>query len=180
VVATSTDPRLGEIRLAWWRERLDDLDTEGPPAGEPRLSGINRHLMPITNGAMLSLLPGAWAPLLYPFPWEDGVAQGMRERGKLLFQIGAQIIGSNSDEAGAPGAVWSLTDAAFHCSDPTSRDFLLQEERREIGNLDVAVLPELRPITVLAALSAHDALGRSRLSRGIAAFRHRICGTFPR
>ena len=45
VVATTTEPALGAIRLAWWRERLEDLDAGKLPPGEPRLSAIARQLL---------------------------------------------------------------------------------------------------------------------------------------
>ena len=32
VVRSTTEPMLGEIRLAWWREQLDKLDRQAPPA----------------------------------------------------------------------------------------------------------------------------------------------------
>jgi phytoene synthase len=180
IVSTSTDPRLGEIRLAWWRERLDDLDSESPAAGEPRLGAIHRHLMTMTNGATLSELPIAWAPLLYPFPWGADVADGLRERGRLLFGIGAQILGNDGVEAEAAGALWSLVDGAEHCSDKQSRDFLLGEAKAAIAEVPRRMPREVRPLTVLAALAAHDLFGSNRLSRVAAAAAHRLWGTMPR
>jgi len=174
VVATSTDPNLGAIRLTWWRDRLDDLDTEGPPAGEPRLDAINRQLMPVTNGASLSLLAVAWAPLLNPFPWGEEAAEGLRERGRVLFGVGAQILGSDSSEIEAAGALWSLVDAAHHCSDAESREFLLAEARKV--DLPPGFARELRPLAVLAAVAVSDARGRGRLARVISALRHWLTG----
>src|ERR671918_1744417 len=45
VVARSTQPALGAIRLAWWRERLEELDQGAAPAAEPRLRAIARQLV---------------------------------------------------------------------------------------------------------------------------------------
>jgi phytoene synthase len=180
VVSTSTDARLGAIRLAWWRERLDELDTEGPIAGEPRLSAINRHLMPVTNGAMLSMIAAAWMPALDPFPWGREVAEGFRARGERLFEVGAQILRSDAPSVGRAGALWSLADAAFHCSDAESREFLLGEARAAIEEVPRRMPRELRALTVLAALAAHDVLRSGRLSRVAAAMNHRLFGTIPR
>lgn len=179
MVSTSTDPRLGAIRLAWWRDRLADLDTEGPPAGEPRLSAINRNLMPVTNGATLSMVADAWLPLLDPFPWGDEVADGLRRRGHLLFGIGAQILRAPAEGAEAAGALWSLADGAFHCSDGQSRRFLLDEAFAAIADVPRRLLRDVRPLTVLAALAANDVLGRSKLQRVAAAVAHRARGTIP-
>lgn len=180
IVSTSTDPRLGEIRLAWWRDRLDDLDTNGPPPGEPRLQAIHRHLLPVTNGATLSELPIAWAPLLYSFPWGSEAADGLRERGGLLFGIGAQILGNEGVEAEAAGALWSLADGAEHCSDKQSRDFLIAEARTAIADVPHRMPREVRPLTVLAALAVHDMFRSGRLSRVATAAAHRLRGTIPR
>ena len=40
VVASSSQPALGAIRLAWWREALERLDN-GPPPAEPRLQAAS-------------------------------------------------------------------------------------------------------------------------------------------
>jgi phytoene synthase len=179
VVATSSDPRLGEIRLAWWRDRLDDLDTRGP-ANEPRLIAANRYLMPVTTGAALSTIASAWVPLLDPFPWGEHVADGLRRRGALLFLVGGQILGCEGAGAEAAGVLWSLADGAFHCSDPSSREFLLREARRAIADVPRRISADLRPLTVLAALAAHDLLRRGRLSRVAAGLAHRLRGVIPR
>jgi phytoene synthase len=180
VVTTSTDPHLGAIRLAWWRDRLDDLDTQGPPPGEPRLNAINRHLMPVTNGATLSMIAIAWLPLLNPFPWCEDVAEGLRVRGELLFGVGSRILECKGSGAEAAGALWSLADGAFHCTDPESREFLLGEARAAIAQVPARMPREIRPLTVLAALAAHDVVREGRLSRVFAATAHRLRGTIPR
>lgn len=180
VVSTSTDPQLGAIRLAWWRDRLDELDTEGPIAGEPRLQAINRHLMPVTNGAVLSMIAMAWVPLLNPFPWGGEVAAGLRERGELLFAVGSRILRHEGREAEPAGALWSLADGGFHCSDPQSREFLLSEGRAAIVDVPRKIPRELRPLTVLAAVASHDVLRSGRLTRVAAAMNHRFFGTIPR
>src|SRR3954451_19730518 len=66
VVARSTDPALGRIKLAWWREPLEALDRNEPPA-EPRLSDAAEQLLPKgATGAELAELEGGWATLLDP------------------------------------------------------------------------------------------------------------------
>ena len=45
VVATSTQPALGAIRLAWWRDALERLD-QFPPPPEPRLQAVATELLP--------------------------------------------------------------------------------------------------------------------------------------
>ncbi|HEX6660713.1 MAG TPA: hypothetical protein VF067_02455 [Sphingomicrobium sp.] len=133
-----------------------------------------------TNGAMLSRLPDAWQPLLNPFPWREEVAEGLRDRGRLLFAVGGQILGDAEADIESSGALWSLVDGAQHCTDAQSRMSLLAEARDAIGRLPARIPARLRPLTVLAALGAADALARGRLARAAAALRHRLTGTFPR
>jgi 15-cis-phytoene synthase len=180
VVSTSTDPRLGAVRLAWWRDRLEELDSGAPPAGEPRLSAIHRQLLPITTGATLSNIATAWAPLLEPFPWSEAVADGLRQRGAGLFGVGAEILGAPADGAETAGELWSLADGAFHCSDLQSREFLLEQARAKLGEVPSVIPRELRPLTVLAALAAHDLTRKGSVSRVLAAAHHRLNGKIVR
>jgi len=118
VVATSSDPRLGAIRMAWWREQLEKLDSATNVPAEPRLQAVAAELLPRdVTGKELSELEDAWLPLLDPFPWSEPQAQAIRRRGQILFGIGARLLGSSSDEAARPGALWSLADAEHHCSE---------------------------------------------------------------
>src|SRR5215208_2478523 len=117
VIATTSEPTLGAIRLAWWRERLEELDAGAVPA-EPRLSAIARQLIGRgVSGTELSQLEDAWLPLLEPFPWGDRAAEGLERRGRVLFAIGARLLGGDHEDAEPAGALWSLVDGAHNCSD---------------------------------------------------------------
>ena len=56
IVASSTQPALGAIRLAWWREALDRLDHHPPPP-EPRLQAVAAHLLSrgVTGAALATI-----------------------------------------------------------------------------------------------------------------------------
>jgi phytoene synthase len=181
VVATTSEPALGAIRLAWWRERLEELDSGKPAPGEPRLSAIVRQLIGRgISGKELSQLEDAWLPLLEPFPWGEPQAEGLRLRGRLLFGIGARLLGGEREDAEAAGAFWSLVDGAAHCSDALSREFLLREARAALAELPPKLPREMRPLTVLTALAAHDVLRSGRLLRVRVALAHRLRGAIPR
>ena len=181
VVASSTDPALGAIRLAWWREALQRLDQSAPPA-EPRLQAVADHLLPHgVSGAELAKLEDCWAALLEPFPWSVLAAELIRVRGRVLFGIGERLLGQNGKGIEAAGAIWSLVDIARHCSDFASRDMLFAEARKSIADLGPLKPPRsLRPLTALAAVAAHDVLGGSGAGRGLAALVHTLTGRFPR
>jgi 15-cis-phytoene synthase len=181
VVASSSDPALGAIRLAWWREALQRLDQVEPPA-EPRLQAVADHLLPRgISGAELAKLEDCWAALLEPFPWTVLAAELVRVRGRILFGIGASLLDQESTGAEEAGAVWSLVDVARYCSDPQSREMLLDEARKSIAGLGRQKPPrDLRPLTTLATVAAHDALGGSGFGRGPVAVIHSLTGRFPR
>lgn len=171
VVATSSDPNLGAIRLAWWRERLEELDQgQGPPA-EPRLQAVARDLLPFgVTGGELSELEDAWLPVLH----NDSLAEGLKLRGRILFRVGARLLGADAAQGDAPGEFWSLIDGARFCgNDDTAKD--LAAEARSIVRPRAA--SRLRPLTVVAALAGTDGSG---LRRGLAALAHRYRGTYPR
>ncbi len=48
VVMRLTQPALAAIKLAWWRERLEEMDKGSVPA-EPRLAAVARELLPKGN-----------------------------------------------------------------------------------------------------------------------------------
>ena len=54
VVLTASQPALGAIKLAWWRDQLVALDSSAPPA-EPLLQRVASELLSAgVGGSMLS------------------------------------------------------------------------------------------------------------------------------
>ena len=181
VVATSSDPRLGAIRLAWWRERLEALDTNADHPAEPRLQTVASELLPRgLTGKELARLEDAWLRLMEPFPWGEDQAEGLKLRGRVLFGIGARLMGQPADAAEQAGALWSLVDGAHHCSDPQSRKMLRQRAAAVLAATRTPMPRGLRVLTVLAALAAADLLREgSGLKRLSAAVKHRLMGSLP-
>ena len=167
--------------MAWWRERFEELDRGREPPPEPRLRGASGLLLSGIAGAELAQLEDSWLPLLDPFPWGEPQSNGLKLRGRILFSLGARLLGVDPANLDSAGELWSLVDGANHCSDPGSRAMLLGEARRLVPSLPNAPISALRPLTTLAALAAHDALGRGGgARRGLAALAHRYRGTVPR
>jgi phytoene synthase len=180
-VSTTTEPALGAIRLAWWRERLEELD-EGAVPAEPRLRAIARQLLGRgIAGAELTKLEDAWLPLLQPFPWGQEIVEGLKLRGRILFGVGTRLLGGDPRLTETLGELWSLADGARHCSDPESRQLLKIAARNVLAGATGKVPRQVRPLTVLAALSAADLGSESGgLGRVAAALRHRLLGRLPR
>jgi phytoene synthase len=166
--------------LAWWRERLEELDAGNAPPAEPRLHAVAYELSPRgVTGNELSGLEDAWLPLLQPFPWAEAQTEGLKLRGRVLFDIGARLLGGDPSEAEAPGQLWSLIDGALHCSDTDSRKILLNHAFKI--DLSRRVPRRLRPITILAALAVPNVRDPSSgVARGLAATHHRLTGRIPR
>ena len=169
VVASSTQPALGAIRLAWWREALERLDHHPPPA-EPRLQAVADHLLPRgVTGAALASLEDGYASLLDEQPDSDRIGGG----GAALFAIGAILLGAHDAKLADAGRLHAFARAA----------------RRELAAFpdDLAVpmhrfASALRPLTALARLAARDVRRAPNLeleatpARALALLAHRFTG----
>ncbi|MES2001735.1 MAG: squalene/phytoene synthase family protein [Pseudomonadota bacterium] len=183
VLRSTSNPMVGRIRLAWWRERLEELDQGAIPA-EPRLKEAARLLLPAgISGADLGELETGWAHLLEPFPWPDLSAEATWFRGLRLFGFGARLLDRSDEQIQAAGGLWALVDAARHCSDAPSRELMI--ERAHHFSKAVAgrrFARPLRPLSMLAALALRD-LGRwpgiepeGTPGRALTLLRHRLTG----
>lgn len=157
VVARSTDPALGRIKLAWWCEQLEELD-QAPPPAEPRLAAAAGHLLAAgISGAELAGLEAGWATLLD----ERIEPRLVAERGALLFRLGGRLLGSADPGLADAGALYALASAG----------------RRGLPELTAPARPHLealrghrferraRPLTMLARAAARD-LSRSEPEGG--------------
>ena len=156
VLATGSDPMIGRIRLAWWRESLEKLDAQKPPP-EPILEAVARDLLPLgVTGTELAEIEEGWEVLLTPeAPTPEELDLYAQARGGRLFAFAARLIGRGAAEIETVGETWALVDLARH----TSRE----DEAR--AALDVArqrPAPSgspkpLRPRGMLAMLAHEDA-----------------------
>ena len=144
VVERATEPALAAIKLAWWREQLEMLDTRPPPA-EPRLQAAAAELLPRgIAGHELAALEMGWAALLDDPPDLAAVA----DRGTGLFRLGARLLGAEFADAtiGAAGRLFARADAARR----GARNVCAE------GSARLAIPRRARPLTGLAALAARD------------------------
>ena len=147
VVARSTQPALAAIKLAWWGERLQELDRGAVPP-EPRLQAAADHLLPRgISGAELSELEYGWAALLD----ERVDAGGVANRGARLFRWGARLLGVDDDEKIAnAGALYALVSGGRR---GVSELLVAAKGRAKAGGTFPTVL---RPLTGLARLALRD------------------------
>lgn len=147
VVTSSTQPALGAIRLAWWREALERLDTSPPPP-EPRLQAVASELLPRgVTGAMLAGLEDGWATLLD----EEPDIERIGERGARLFAICAKLLATDDPRLDPAGRLYAYE--------------LVRRKRMRPGHFPMEEMHllaghrfprRLRPLTALARLAARD------------------------
>ena len=177
IVGTTTEPTIGLMRLAWWRESLERLDSAPPPA-EPLLQDIAHYLLPLgTSGAMLAGIEDGWAALLDGDMDEPAIARHGRERGRRLFDAAAMILSASDDRLGAAGAGWALADLGHRHSSAEVRRMARARAALLLDVLPARRWPRAaRPLAMLAVLAradAHAPQGRAqgsprRLSRMLA------------
>lgn len=146
VVARSTQPALAAVKLAWWRERLEELDRGAIPA-EPRLQAVATQLLSRgVTGAELGEIEDGWATLL-----EETVdAARVAERGARLFALGARLLGRDEAQVREAGALYALVSVGRRGVPE------LLEEAKARG-IDRRRFPKpLRSLTGLARLAVRD------------------------
>jgi len=170
VVVRSTQPALAAIKLAWWRERLEELDQGKVPA-EPRLQDAARELLPRgITGASLAQLEDGWVALLEEVP---NTSRALN-RGAVLFRLGTRLLGADID-----GRTISLLGTLYAVADLRRRG-LGVFQLPETGNLKVP--RSVRPLTSLAALARRDLRRGQSLEpeatpgRAWTLLRHRLTG----
>ncbi|HTU12621.1 MAG TPA: squalene/phytoene synthase family protein [Allosphingosinicella sp.] len=176
ILVTGTQPMVSQLRLAWWREALERLDSAPAPA-EPVLQALAARVLPVVSGAELAAMEEGWLILLSDAALtEDEMARYAALRGGLLFAYAARLLGDVAFPVTRAGEAWALADLARRSG-----------RRNEV----VAPAPEskskwpkkLRPLGMLAALARRDLerLGRESEKQGspgrmLRMVRHRISG----
>ena len=146
VVRSAREPMLGQLRLAWWRDRLSD-EPANWPAGEPLLASL--HDWGAGARGLAGLVDG-WEALLGDPPLPGQAMQDFAQ-GRVAG------IAALAGRLGTPGAslellarTWALADLSLHLGDPAERvtaQGLLAPER--LPRVDRT----MRPLAILAGLS---------------------------
>lgn len=172
MVARATEPALAAIKLAWWRERLEELDAGTVPA-EPRLRAVAAELLPRgVRGAELAELTGSWTALLAEEP-DTKLIEGA---GARLFAIAARLLAATDPLIEPAGRLYGAVNAARR------GQMAMHAATDELRQLSAHRFPKrLRPLTGLAALAARDARrpkveAEATPGRSCALIRHRMTG----
>jgi 15-cis-phytoene synthase len=155
VLSTGREPMVGRIRLAWWREALERLDRDNPPA-EPVLQAVAAELLARgVTGASLAAMEEGWSAILHEEPVQAAELDlYAARRGALLFTLAARLLGGAVDNVAPAGEAWALVDLARHSSERSDVDAALAAARAR--RLPRRWPKALHPLGMLAVLAARD------------------------
>ena len=154
-LAGGREPLISRIKLAWWRDELEDLKA-GERASEPVLQAVAQHVRPAgVSGGELAAMEEGWAVLLSPDPLTEAeLGDYAAARGGTLFRLSSRLLGRLDEEVAAAGEAWALIDLARHCASTTDQEAAVAAARARLAPRRWP--SRLRPLTMLAALAARD------------------------
>ena len=140
IVVGTSEAMIGEIRLAWWREALEGLDTGVVPA-QPLLQLLAAEVLPRgIGGTELAQLEDRWLGMI----GTTDVPAAHVEGGERLFGWSACLLGGDTAVGRALGRAWVM-------GDPTGLP---------------RVTSPLRPLLGLVRLAARD-VARARRGQAV-------------
>lgn len=153
IVAQTSEPMLGQMRLAWWRDMFG-IAVEQRPTGDAVLNHLGKHL----SGEELALidLVNAWEELLAEPPLPEQSARNFASGRAAGFSVIAQKAGDES--IFGAGELWALADAAAH--------FPEGEERAMLITLAADYTPTPRLPRSLRGIAILDALAGRAIEDG--------------
>lgn len=162
VCRTTTEPVLGQMRLAWWHQSLEKLDRAPPPA-EPVLRMAAAALLPCgISGAQLAGQVTGWDVLIEePDLSDDALSRYADGRGRSWFTAAALALGGPVDDLLAQaGAGWALADLSGHLSDPVRAAAARRLAAERLNGAFRQPWPtRVRPLGLMALGARLDAVG---------------------
>lgn len=150
IVSATSEPMLGQMRLAWWRDMLG-TPVEDRPGGDAVLDGIGEHWA--GREAELVPLVDAWEHLLADPPLDDiDAIQFAENRAKALTAPFPRDVGDRA------AWHWAMADLAANVS--------VEEEREMLVSLGMDRPQSPRLFDNMRGLAVLGALGLRALKRG--------------
>lgn len=158
IVASTTEPMIGLMRLTWWRDQIEALGATPAPA-EPLLGQL--FATAIARGAppaIVAAMEDGWAALLDGPMDAEAIARHGRARGANLFVAAGAVLGAGEPRLEAAGQGWALADLAHRHSDAEVRSESARQARDALAPLAGATWGRAaRPLAALAVLARRDA-----------------------
>lgn len=151
MVLGATEPMLGQIRLAWWRDQFGQ-PVATRPEGDPLLDLIGRSWEG-RERALRELVDG-WEALLSPRPLSEADCASFVAGRASLARALAESVGSPAavSEAKRAGTLWGLADLAIHAQEAGERSAAL-DRAAEIARKNLRLPRTLRPLSVIGGLA---------------------------
>jgi phytoene synthase len=164
---------LGEIRLTWWREALDEVFAGGPvrrhPTAQALAEAVGRHGLPREP---LEAMIDARYRELDPTPLTEAeVLDWARDTGGLCAQLAVQVLDPDTDSkmAIAGGSAWSI-GRRLEAQPELRPTFLrvIHAARSASRALSVAAFPAVAHAALAGRPSKNDFARRLRLTVAVA------------
>ena len=152
IVAGSSEPMIGQLRLAWWRDVLGKQPGDRPN-GEPLVAALNTAWGAHSGG--LGTLVDAWEGILLAETLDRNAALQFTEgRGASWTALASgPFAGENPSEITLAAQAWFLADLLSHLSDAEEREVVAA--LADSTQLRSTRLPRrLRPLAILSALGS--------------------------
>lgn len=177
VLRTTREPMVGQMRLAWWREALERLDS-APPPGEPVLQALAAEVLPLgVTGQSLAAMVDGWEPLLLASD-DAALFDHGALRGSSLFQAAGRLVGADAnDPLASAGHAWALADLAQNLRDQDAACRAMDEAKAGLAAAGKARWSRNgRALGALAHIARLSLAGPARPSRVIRLAWHRLTG----
>ena len=146
MLRAAREPLATQLRLAWWRETLEQPRTEWP-RGDPILDALRGWREP----AALAPLANGWEALLAERLTPTVIADFVDGRGQAFAGLAREFGAEPAEDAAQAARVWALADLAANISDGDERELVVAYGRRQTMP---RLSPYLRPLAILAGLGA--------------------------
>ena len=161
IVRGTREPLLGQVKLAWWRDRLGEK-AEAWPEGEPVLAAL--RLWGAETGALSAMVDG-WEGLLGE-PLDGDALERFADGRASAFGALARLLQADPDEAMRAARGWALVDLSGKLGDPSERS-VAQELADQLDWQRCRLPRSLRPLAILHGLARRAMLrGEGELLAG--------------
>lgn len=148
VVRQVREPVLAQMKLAWWRDRLEQ-EAAARPRGEPLLARLADWR---DGGKPLVMLVNGWEALLSEPPlMAQAIATFADGRAALVGEL-AERLGGDRGAAVARARRWALADLSLHSSDAEARA-AAREMAISAAPARGSCEPAMRPLAVLEQIN---------------------------
>lgn len=150
IVSQAREPMLGQMRLAWWRDRLGE-PLDKTPAGEPLLALLSQWG---PSRARLACLVDGWEALLGDTLIESTELEAFADGRAAGFAALASVLGHDNEvgEATRAGREWALADLAANLGKSDETGMVLELTQKQ--NWHPTKLPrDLRSLAILHGLA---------------------------